>query len=200
MRPTDQWVDMNIVSTGEFLSELVCLESQHPGFIHTLAGYLPDGLDVETAVMSAAIPGVLPTVVGSGTRRISIMGSWTITIEGVGSHHNADYPKDANIMARQFTAELTSAGHVVERSTFTYGGRDVFPSNMTTGLDMSKVERVTDGVSVTEATGRKIFISDQQLVALGAFIPQPSELPSAEGRAKTKTTPPPLAAPRTTTR
>lgn len=50
------------------------------------------------------------------------MGSWNINIQGIGSHHNTDYPKDANKMAAEFVAKLKEAGHTVEVATFTHGG------------------------------------------------------------------------------
>lgn len=34
------------------------------------------------------------------------MGNWHISIEGVGVHHNTDYEKDANKMAKQFVEDL----------------------------------------------------------------------------------------------
>jgi hypothetical protein len=52
------------------------------------------------------------------------MGNWTIVIEGTGSHHNKDYPKDANKLAEAFVADLGAAGHTVEHATFTHSGRD----------------------------------------------------------------------------
>lgn len=52
------------------------------------------------------------------------MGNWHIAIEGVGAHHNADYPKDANLMVERFVRELVEAGHTVESATFTHGARD----------------------------------------------------------------------------
>jgi hypothetical protein len=52
------------------------------------------------------------------------MGNWNINIQGVGSHHNADYPKDANKMAAEFVRQLKDAGHTVEGATFTHGGKE----------------------------------------------------------------------------
>lgn len=50
------------------------------------------------------------------------MGNWHISIEGVGAHHNADYPKDANKMGEAFVALLKDAGHTISKATFTHGG------------------------------------------------------------------------------
>lgn len=52
------------------------------------------------------------------------MGNWNINIQGVGAHHNKDYPKDANVMAKNFVDELRAAGHCVEAATFTHGGKE----------------------------------------------------------------------------
>lgn len=52
------------------------------------------------------------------------MGNWTITIHGVGAHHNEDYDKDANRMAAEFADKLKAAGHSVEHVSFTSGSRE----------------------------------------------------------------------------
>ena len=52
------------------------------------------------------------------------MGNWNITINGIGSHHNESYPKDADKMVQKFVEDLIQAGHTVETATFTYGGRE----------------------------------------------------------------------------
>lgn len=52
------------------------------------------------------------------------MGNWNITIEGVGAHHNKDYPKDANLMAAEFAKALRDAGHTVYHASFTHGGAE----------------------------------------------------------------------------
>lgn len=52
------------------------------------------------------------------------MGNWNINIQGVGAHHNKDYPKDANVMAKAFVEELRAAGHQVEAATFTHGAKE----------------------------------------------------------------------------
>lgn len=49
---------------------------------------------------------------------------WHISIRGSGSHHNKDYPKDAEKMAAEFVRQLEEAGHTVESADFTHGGRD----------------------------------------------------------------------------
>lgn len=48
------------------------------------------------------------------------MGNWHISIEGIGSHHNTDNPKDADKMAAEFVKQL-KAVHNVTKATFTYG-------------------------------------------------------------------------------
>jgi hypothetical protein len=56
------------------------------------------------------------------------MGNWNINIQGVGCHHNKDYPKDADRMAAEFAVALRDAGHTVEHATFTSGSKtDVLP-------------------------------------------------------------------------
>ena len=52
------------------------------------------------------------------------MGQWVIEIHGTGSHHNRDYPQDANRMAAGFVEQLGLAGHTVTRATITYGGEE----------------------------------------------------------------------------
>ena len=52
------------------------------------------------------------------------MGNWNINIQGVGAHHNADNPTDADKMARVFAKQLLTAGHTVESAIFTHGAKD----------------------------------------------------------------------------
>lgn len=52
------------------------------------------------------------------------MGNWHISVEGIGCHHNKDYPKDSNKMAAEFVKALKAAGHTVVYSSFTYGGAE----------------------------------------------------------------------------
>lgn len=58
------------------------------------------------------------------------MGNWTIIIEGTGQHHNNGDPKDADVIAHEFTDALLRAGQSVEHSTFTSGGRLDYPLNL----------------------------------------------------------------------
>jgi len=50
------------------------------------------------------------------------MGNYTIVISGVGSHHNKDYPKDANVMAAQLVHDLKQSGHSINSAVFNYAG------------------------------------------------------------------------------
>lgn len=52
------------------------------------------------------------------------MGNWNISIRGVGAHHNAENPKDADRMARRFVRELREAGHFVLGAEITHGGAE----------------------------------------------------------------------------
>lgn len=52
------------------------------------------------------------------------MGNWSITIQGVGAHHNKAHEGDANRMARKFVRELKLAGHTIERADFTHGAKE----------------------------------------------------------------------------
>lgn len=52
------------------------------------------------------------------------MGNYSIHIEGVGCHHNTDHPGDADVMARDFVADLVSAGHSVHDASFTCGSAE----------------------------------------------------------------------------
>lgn len=56
--------------------------------------------------------------------RTEHMGNWNINIQGVGAHHNPDYPRDANKMAAEFVKQLQAAGHSIEAATFTHGAKD----------------------------------------------------------------------------
>ena len=47
------------------------------------------------------------------------MSDWTITIHGIGRHHNPDARSDANRMAAKFADDLKAAGHTVEHASFT---------------------------------------------------------------------------------
>lgn len=53
------------------------------------------------------------------------MGSWNISIHGVGSHHNKQHPEDANRMAAEFVELLRKAGHTVTHATITHGAEDI---------------------------------------------------------------------------
>ncbi len=46
------------------------------------------------------------------------MGTWDIKISGHGSHHNKDYPQDADKLTRAFVDDLRAAGHEVSAATF----------------------------------------------------------------------------------
>lgn len=76
------------------------------------------------------------------------MGDWNITIRGTGSHHNSDYPKDANRMARRFVEELSRAGHTVREASITHGGEEVLVRGGTPelyGVNPAHVEGGTAG-------------------------------------------------------
>lgn len=49
---------------------------------------------------------------------------WSITIQGIGAHHNAENEHDADKMAREFVRALVKAGHRLGHATFTYGAND----------------------------------------------------------------------------
>lgn len=52
------------------------------------------------------------------------MGNWTITIRGVGAHHNERNPNDPNRMAASFVQQLVDAGHTVRSAHFAHSGED----------------------------------------------------------------------------
>lgn len=52
------------------------------------------------------------------------MGNWHISIEGVGCHHNKDYPLDANRLSATFVKSLKEAGHTITKASFTHGGSE----------------------------------------------------------------------------
>lgn len=55
------------------------------------------------------------------------MGTWRITVEGLGIHHN-HLPKDANILARKFVDDLKNAGHTIGNAEFQLTNGDGSPS------------------------------------------------------------------------
>ena len=57
------------------------------------------------------------------------MGNWAIVINGVGCHHNTDYPQDANRMAKEFVEKLEEAGHSISHASFTHGGEEPLHSS-----------------------------------------------------------------------
>lgn len=67
------------------------------------------------------------------------MGNWHISVQGIGAHHNAAYPKDANRMAARFVQELREAGHTVESATFTHGALQDISVPMES-VDVAKVK------------------------------------------------------------
>ena len=73
------------------------------------------------------------------------MGSWSITVRGVGSHHNTGNPHDANRMAAHFVRALRDAGHQVTGATFTFGAED----------EITKAERYLDGRNAIEGLDRR---------------------------------------------
>lgn len=48
------------------------------------------------------------------------MGYYTITIKGLGCHHNEDNKVDADKMTFQFAHDLKNAGHEISEALFTY--------------------------------------------------------------------------------
>lgn len=46
------------------------------------------------------------------------MGNWTITIKGLGQHHNNGSPHDADMIAKQLVRELTNARQTLESAEF----------------------------------------------------------------------------------
>lgn len=56
------------------------------------------------------------------------MGSWRITVEGVGCHHNKNEKIDADLAAREFVAKLKAQGHSLAKAQFAltdYQGNEV---------------------------------------------------------------------------
>lgn len=89
------------------------------------------------------------------------MGDWNITIRGTGSHHNPDYPADANRMAGRFVEQLIGAGHTVRAASFTHGGEDALVGGKVpawldpSGAGAPTVE--TDSARIMEDAGRRAF-------------------------------------------
>jgi len=52
------------------------------------------------------------------------MGNWTITVKGIGQHHNNEPSFDADGIALRFVKELLSAGQNVEKAEFVHQSGD----------------------------------------------------------------------------
>jgi hypothetical protein len=62
------------------------------------------------------------------------MGNWSMHIEGHGIHDNGK-DEDADVMLREFTGKLASAGHQVHSATITIGAaRELVNGDDTTPL------------------------------------------------------------------
>lgn len=64
------------------------------------------------------------------------MGNWNINIQGIGAHHNLDYPNDANLLAATFVRQLKKVGHTIETATFTHGAKQDLVTNPPTGDEL----------------------------------------------------------------
>lgn len=53
----------------------------------------------------------------------AMTAEWTITIRGIGQHHNHD-ARDANQMAARFVEELRGSGHAIASATFDNGASE----------------------------------------------------------------------------
>jgi hypothetical protein len=61
------------------------------------------------------------------------MGSWRITVEGVGCHHNKDEKIDADLATREFVAKLKAQGHSLKKAQFAltnYTGEEISGENL----------------------------------------------------------------------
>jgi hypothetical protein len=61
------------------------------------------------------------------------MGSWRITVEGVGCHHNKDPKIDADLATKEFVAKLKVQGHSLKKASFeltNYQGEAVTGENL----------------------------------------------------------------------
>lgn len=62
------------------------------------------------------------------------MGNYHISIEGVGAHHNANNPQDADKMANVFVGLLKSAGHSITSASITCGSKTDLPGERESNL------------------------------------------------------------------
>lgn len=51
------------------------------------------------------------------------MGTWNISIEGHGCHHNSREDIDADLATKEFIAKLKAQGHDITRAEFTLTGQ-----------------------------------------------------------------------------
>lgn len=54
------------------------------------------------------------------------MGTWRITIEGHGCHHNNDRKIDADLAAKDFVKELLIQGHEIKKAEFDLTQIDIY--------------------------------------------------------------------------
>lgn len=52
------------------------------------------------------------------------MGSWVLTIKGVGCHHNDNPEIDANLLAPKLVKQLQDQGHSITEATFQLTGSE----------------------------------------------------------------------------
>lgn len=51
------------------------------------------------------------------------MGTWNISIDGHGCHHNSRADIDADLAAKEFIEKLKAQGHQIKRADFTLTGQ-----------------------------------------------------------------------------
>lgn len=53
------------------------------------------------------------------------MGNWTLTVRGIGSHHNSNSPADADVIAEHVVKQFKDKGHHSVEAFLTYGGGQI---------------------------------------------------------------------------
>ncbi len=83
------------------------------------------------------------------------MGQYTITIKGLGAHHNKDNKGDAEKMAFQFVHDLKEAGHNISEATFVKTD-PYFDNLLTMGGSLTYNVKPKKGGKITTLTLKQI--------------------------------------------
>ena len=93
-------------------------------------------------------------------KRKENMGSWTITVKGLGCHHNGSKYIDADLAAQQFVADLIGKqNHQIAEATFDTGGGNTINLLPHALIDAGKGKEDRDAHIENAAMLRKTYFS-----------------------------------------